>query len=57
MAAICELAFPLTAIILEYVLRENILGPIQWLGVIVLIVSIFKVSGFKISSFLKPKTK
>lgn len=56
-AAICELAFPLTAIILEYVLRENILGPIQWLGVIVLIVSIFKVSGFKVLFFLKSKTK
>jgi drug/metabolite transporter (DMT)-like permease len=56
-AAICELAFPLTAIILEYVLRENILGPVQWLGVILLIVSIFKVSGFKVLSFLKSKTK
>jgi drug/metabolite transporter (DMT)-like permease len=56
-AAICELAFPLTAIILEYVLRKNILGLAQWLGVIVLIVSIFKVSGFKVSSFLKSKSK
>jgi drug/metabolite transporter (DMT)-like permease len=56
-AAICELAFPLTAIILEYVLRKNILGPVQWLGVIVLIVSIFKVSGFKVTSFLKSERK
>jgi drug/metabolite transporter (DMT)-like permease len=56
-AAICELAFPLTAIILEYILRKNILGPIQWIGVILLIVSIFKVSGFKFSSFLKFKPK
>ena len=54
-AAICELAFPLTAIILEYILRKNILGPLQWLGVILLIVSIFKVSGFKVASFLKIK--
>ena len=56
-AAICELAFPLTAIILEYILRKNILGPFQWLGVIVLIVSIFKVSGFKVTSFFKLRTK
>jgi drug/metabolite transporter (DMT)-like permease len=56
-AAICELAFPLTAIILEYVLRENILGSVQWLGVVLLIVSIFKVSGFKVSSFLKSERK
>ncbi|NNJ52210.1 MAG: DMT family transporter [Ignavibacteriaceae bacterium] len=56
-AAICELAFPLIAIVLEYVLRKNILGPVQWLGVMVLVVSIFKVSGFKISSFLKSKSK
>jgi drug/metabolite transporter (DMT)-like permease len=56
-AAICELAFPLTAIILEYVLRKNILGPFQWVGVIVLIVSIFKVSGFKVTSLLKSKPK
>jgi drug/metabolite transporter (DMT)-like permease len=56
-AAICELAFPLTAIILEYILRKNILGPLQWLGVILLIVSIFKVSGFKVASFLKIKPR
>lgn len=43
-AAICELAFPLTAVILEYFIRGNILGPIQWVGAIVLLVSIVKVT-------------
>ena len=43
-ATICELAFPLTAVILEYFLRGNILDVIQWVGVIILIISIIKVS-------------
>ena len=43
-AAICELAFPLTAIVLEYILRHNILGPVQWFGVIILMFSIYKVT-------------
>lgn len=46
-AAICELAFPLTAVILEYFLRGNILGPVQWIGAIVLLLSIIKVSRIK----------
>lgn len=43
-SAICELAFPLTAVILEFVLRKNILGPVQWLGVALLIFSILRVT-------------
>lgn len=52
-ATICELAFPLTAVILEYVLRGNILDIVQWFGVIILMASIYKVSGMKIT----PKRK
>ena len=48
-ATICELAFPLTAVILEYVLRGNILDIVQWIGVVILLISIFKVSGIKLS--------
>lgn len=44
-ATICELAFPLTAVVLEYLLHGNILNPVQWLGVALLIFSIIKVSG------------
>lgn len=47
-AAVCELAFPLTAVILEYVLRGNILDPVQWIGAVVLLLSIFKVSRIKV---------
>jgi drug/metabolite transporter (DMT)-like permease len=43
-ATIGELAFPLTAVILEYILRHNLLGPIQWIGVVILLASIIKVS-------------
>ncbi len=51
-AAICELAFPLTAVILEYFIRGNILGPVQWIGAIVLLVSIIKVS-FQTTDFFR----
>jgi drug/metabolite transporter (DMT)-like permease len=43
-ATIGELAFPLTAVILEYILRHNLLGTIQWIGVVILLASIIKVS-------------
>lgn len=46
-ATICELAFPLTAIILEYILRKNLLGPVQWIGAVILLVSIIRVSRLK----------
>jgi drug/metabolite transporter (DMT)-like permease len=47
-ATICELAFPLTAIVLDYFVRGSILSPLQWLGVLILIFSIIKVSGIKL---------
>lgn len=43
-ATICELAFPLTAVVLEYLLRGNILGPVQWVGVGILLYSIYRVT-------------
>jgi drug/metabolite transporter (DMT)-like permease len=46
-AAICELAFPLTAVVLEYFIRGNILDPVQWVGAVVLLVSILRVSRIK----------
>ncbi len=49
-ATVCELAFPLTAVILEYFIHGNILKPIQWLGVGLLIFSIIKVSGIKLQN-------
>ena len=43
-ATICELAFPLTAVLLEYIIRGNILGPVQWAGAVVLFFSIIRVT-------------
>jgi drug/metabolite transporter (DMT)-like permease len=43
-ATICELSFPLTAIILEYLLRGNILNWPQWIGAVLLIYSIIRVT-------------
>lgn len=49
LATVCELSFPLTAILLEYILRDNILDWVQWLGAIILIYSIIKVSSVSIA--------
>lgn len=43
-ATICELAFPLTAVILEYFIHKNILNPVQWVGAFILFAGIIKVS-------------
>lgn len=53
-ASICELAFPLTAVLLEYFIHGNILSIVQWIGAAILLYSIIKVSGFK-TQFLRKK--
>jgi drug/metabolite transporter (DMT)-like permease len=53
-ATICELAFPLVAVLLEYFVHDNILSPIQWVGATMLLISIIKVSGFN-ANFWKKK--
>jgi drug/metabolite transporter (DMT)-like permease len=47
-ATICELAFPLVAVVLEYFVHGNILSPIQWIGVVFLLFSILKISGLNV---------
>jgi drug/metabolite transporter (DMT)-like permease len=46
-STICELAFPLTAIILEYLIRGNMLSWVQWLGAVLLGYSIYMVAKLK----------
>ncbi|MBT3689997.1 DMT family transporter [bacterium] len=46
-STICELAFPLSAILFEYVIRGNVLSWVQWLGAIVLMYSIYRVTIIK----------
>lgn len=54
-ATICELAFPLSAVLLEYFVHGKILTPVQWVGAIILLISIIKVSGIEIPSFFNSK--
>lgn len=42
-ATILELAFPMTAVILDYLIHGNILSLVQWIGVAILIYSITQV--------------
>jgi drug/metabolite transporter (DMT)-like permease len=44
LSSVCELAFPLTAVILEFLLHGRLLGWVQWVGVLILLMSILKVS-------------
>lgn len=53
-ATICELSFPLTAVVLEYLVRGNILDMVQWIGVSILILSILRVTRIKFGE-LDPK--
>jgi len=46
-STICELAFPLSAILLEFLIRGNMLTWSQWLGAIVLMYAIYQVSVVK----------
>lgn len=43
-ATICELAFPLAAVLLDYIIRGTVLSLIQWLGITLLLFSILNVS-------------
>ncbi|MFA3781782.1 DMT family transporter [Melioribacteraceae bacterium 4301-Me] len=43
-STICELTFPMTAILLDYILHGNMLDIVQWTGLLVMIISIVKVS-------------
>lgn len=43
-STICELAFPITAIFLEYAIYHKYLSLLQWVGTIVLLFSIVKIS-------------
>lgn len=56
-ATICELAFPLVAVILEYFVHGKILSPTQWVGAIILLISIIKVSGINFSPVINSKKR
>ncbi len=43
-ATICELAFPISSIIFDYVFNGSVLSPVQWVSVFVMIGSIYRLS-------------
>ena len=43
-STIAELAFPLSAILLEFVIRGRVLSLSQWVGVIILFIAIYQVT-------------
>ncbi len=43
-SAICELCLPFSTIVLDYWVNDSVLGPWQWMGAGLLIVSILRVS-------------
>lgn len=49
-SAICELSFPLTAVLLEYFVHGNMLTLVQWIGVGLLLTGILKVSNLQNNS-------
>lgn len=55
-ATICELAFPLTAVLLEYLLRGRLLDWIQWIGVGLLIISVIKILPLQLKEEVVKKT-
>jgi drug/metabolite transporter (DMT)-like permease len=46
-ATICELSFPLTAVVLEYAVRGNLLNAVQWMGVAILFFGMVRVTRIK----------
>ncbi|MFH1196948.1 MAG: DMT family transporter [bacterium] len=49
-ATICELAFPLSALILEYFVHGRVLDWLQWVGVAILIFGIYMVTHIKMKN-------
>jgi drug/metabolite transporter (DMT)-like permease len=43
-ATICELCLPLTAVLLDYVVNDSVLGPWQWLGAALLVGAILRIT-------------
>jgi len=45
-STICELFFPLSAIVLDYLFHGTVLSVVQWIAVVVLLFAILQISGF-----------
>lgn len=52
-ATICELFFPLSAIIFDYLINKTLLSPVQWIGTALLVFSILRLNTQKPRSVMK----
>ena len=43
-ATICELCLPLSAVLLDYLVNDSVLGPWQWVGAAMLVGAILRIS-------------
>ena len=43
-ATICELCLPLSAVMLDYLVNDSVLGPWQWVGAALLVGAILRIS-------------
>jgi drug/metabolite transporter (DMT)-like permease len=55
-SAICELCLPLSAIILDYFINGSVLSAWQWVGALVLVIAILRVSYQPSRDVLQPKS-
>ncbi len=46
-ATICELSFPISSVVFDYLFNGSILSPIQWFSIIIMIYSIIKITKLK----------
>lgn len=44
LASICELCFPLSAILFDYLFHQKILSPVQWVSVLVMLMAIVRIN-------------
>lgn len=44
LASICELCFPLSAILFDYLFHQKILSPVQWVSVLVMLLAIVRIN-------------
>ena len=47
-ATICELSFPISSILFDYIFNGSILSPLQWLSMSIMVFSIIKITKLKI---------
>lgn len=44
LASICELCFPLSAILFDYLFHQKILSPVQWVSVLIMLLAIVRIN-------------